>query len=155
MLIVDEEENFVKQMRWALEFNYEILTASEESEARQIFADTTPAVVTLDLSLNQKNPDDLAGLRLLAEFLKQAPSTRVIIITGNKEESSAFAGGAFGSIRLLFQAGLPGRNQSHDPTSLSHPSIAATGAAKLPRFCRWVPRYHQQVKGDAGDFPIY
>jgi two-component system, NtrC family, response regulator len=89
MLIVDEEENFVKQMRWALEFNYEILTASEESEARQIFAETTPAVVTLDLSLNQENPGDLAGLRLLEQFLKQAPSTRVIVITGNKEESSA------------------------------------------------------------------
>jgi two-component system, NtrC family, response regulator len=89
MLIVDEEENFVKQMHCALEFNYEILTASEESEARQIFAETTPAVVTLDLSLNQENPGDLAGLRLLEQFLKQAPSTRVIVITGNKEESSA------------------------------------------------------------------
>lgn len=89
MLIIDEEENFVKQMRWALEFNYEILTASEEAEARQIFADATPAVVTLDLSLNQENPGDLAGLRLLEQFLEQAPSTRVIVITGNKEESSA------------------------------------------------------------------
>jgi two-component system NtrC family response regulator len=89
MLIVDEEENFVKQMRWALGFNYEILTASKEAEAGQIFADTTPPVVTLDLSLDHENPDDLAGLRLLEEFLKQAPSTRVIVITGNKEESSA------------------------------------------------------------------
>ena len=88
MLIVDEEENFVKQMRWALGFNYEILTASKEAEAGQIFADTTPPVVTLDLSLDHENSDDLAGLRLLEEFLKQAPSTRVIVITGNKEESS-------------------------------------------------------------------
>ena len=89
ILIIDQEENFVNQIRWALEFDYEILTTSEEEEARQIFAKKGPAVVTLELSLNKENPDDVTGLRLLEQFLNQAPSTRVIVITGNKEESSA------------------------------------------------------------------
>ena len=89
ILIVDEEENLVDQIRSALEFDYEILTAAKEEEARQIFADNKPAVVTLELSLNKENADDVTGLRLLEQFLLQAPSTRVIMITANKEESSA------------------------------------------------------------------
>ena len=89
LLVVDDEENILKQMRWALEPDYEVLTASEESEAKEIFLREKPAVVTLDLSLRQENLDDLAGLRLLEQFLSQAPSTRVIILTGNNEDSSA------------------------------------------------------------------
>jgi DNA-binding NtrC family response regulator len=89
MLIVDEAENVIDEIRRALEFDYEILTASKEEEARQIFADKKPPVVTLELSLNNKNPDDVTGLRLLEQFLKLAPSTRVIVITANTEESSA------------------------------------------------------------------
>jgi DNA-binding NtrC family response regulator len=89
VLIIDEEESFVNQIRWAVESDYEVLTTSKEEEARQIFADNKPPVVTLELSLNKDNPDELAGLRLLEQFLNQAPSTRLIVITGNKEESSA------------------------------------------------------------------
>ena len=89
MLIVDAAENIIDEIRRALEVDYEILTAAKEEEARQIFADRIPAVVTLELSLNKENPDDLSGLRLLEQFLDHAPSTRVIVITANKEESSA------------------------------------------------------------------
>jgi DNA-binding NtrC family response regulator len=89
ILMVDEEEDVLAQIRPALEFDYEILTATKEEEARQIFAEKKPAVVTLELSLNKKNPDDVTGLRLLEQFLKRAPSTRVIMITASKEESSA------------------------------------------------------------------
>jgi DNA-binding NtrC family response regulator len=89
ILIVDNEENVVDQLRRALEFDYEILTATNEEAAKQIFADKKPAVVTLELSLNKKNSDDVTGLQLLEQFLKLAPSTRVIVITANKQESSA------------------------------------------------------------------
>ena len=89
MLIVDIDEYFLEQMCSALEPDYEILTASGESEASQLFATTSPAVVTLDLALDPENSDNLAGLRLLEQFLSQAPTTRVIIITGNTEERSA------------------------------------------------------------------
>ena len=89
ILIVDEEEDVLAQIRPALEFDYEILTATKEEEARQVFADKMPAVVTLELSLNKENPGDVTGLRLLEQFLKRDPSTRIIVITASKEESSA------------------------------------------------------------------
>ena len=89
ILIIDVEEKVIDQISSGMKFDYEILTAAKEEEARQIFAEKKPAVVTLELSLNKENPNDVIGLRLLEQFLRDAPSTRVIVITANKEESSA------------------------------------------------------------------
>ena len=123
ILIVDEEEDVLAQIRPALEFDYEILTATKEEEARQIFADKKPAVVTLELSLNKENPGDVTGLRLLEQFLKRDPSTRIIVITASNEESS---------VRLLFQTNPPGRDETHRPTSLSHAAVAAKATGNVP-----------------------
>jgi two-component system NtrC family response regulator len=87
--MVDDEENILKQMRWSMEPEYEILTASNEDDAIQLFEREHPPVVTLDLSLNRLNPDDLGGLRLLEQFLSTEPATRAIVITGNSEDLNA------------------------------------------------------------------
>lgn len=89
ILLVDDEENILKQLRWALEPDYEILIAQDEYEAKRIFEIMGPAVVTIDLSLTPGNSQDLSGLRLLEYFLTQAPSTRIIVITGSSDEASS------------------------------------------------------------------
>jgi two-component system NtrC family response regulator len=65
ILLVDDEENLLTQMRWALEAEYHIFTACDESEALKTFERERAAVVMLDLSLAPGNPTDLGGLRLL------------------------------------------------------------------------------------------
>jgi two-component system, NtrC family, response regulator len=89
LLLVDDEENILKQMRWALESDYEVFTTSIEGEAMSIFEKEKPAVVTLDLSLNPHNPTDLGGMRLLEQILFQDPATRAIVITGNDDDKNA------------------------------------------------------------------
>ena len=37
ILLVDDEENILKQMRWALEPDYQVLTSSIEGEALSLF----------------------------------------------------------------------------------------------------------------------
>ena len=91
ILLVDDEENILKQMRWALESDYDVFTTSAEGEAMTIFEREKPAVVTLDLSLNPHNSADLGGMRLLEQILFQEPSTRAIVITGNGEDKNALA----------------------------------------------------------------
>jgi two-component system NtrC family response regulator len=91
ILMVDDEEKIIKQMRWALEADYDVYTTSAEGEAMSIFEKERPAVVTLDLSLNPHNPADLGGMRLLEQILFQEPSTRAIVITGNDEDKNALA----------------------------------------------------------------
>ena len=90
LLLVDDEENILKQMRYALEADYQVFTSSIEGEALSIFEKEKPAVVTLDLSLNPNNPADLGGMRLLEQFLSQEPSTRAIVVTGNNDDQNAF-----------------------------------------------------------------
>ena len=89
ILLVDDEENILKQMRWALESDYDVFTISDEGEAMSTFEKEKPAVVTLDLSLNPQNPADLGGMRLLEQILSQEPSTRALVVTGNDDEKNA------------------------------------------------------------------
>lgn len=89
ILLIDDEDNLLKQMRWALDADYNVLTASNENDAIIAFESERPPVVTVDLSLNRENPSDLGGLRLVERFLSQDPATRVIVITGNDDETNA------------------------------------------------------------------
>ncbi len=89
LLLVDDEEKIVEQMRSALEASYDVFTASNETEAMAIFEREKAAVVTLDLSLKPGNPHDLSGFVLLEHILAQEPSTRVIVVTGNNDQTAA------------------------------------------------------------------
>jgi len=89
VLLVDDEENILEQMSSALEAEYDLFTASNEMEAITTFEREKAAVVTLDLSLKPGNPRDLSGLGLLERILAQEPSTRVIVVTGNNDQTTA------------------------------------------------------------------
>ena len=89
VLLVDDEENILEQMRSALEEEYDVFTASNETAAITTFEREKAAVVTLDLSLKPGNPQDLSGLELLEHILAQEPSTRVLVVTGNNDQTTA------------------------------------------------------------------
>ena len=89
ILLIDDEENILNQMRWALESDYYVFTTSMETEAMSIFEREKPPVVILDLCLNPHNSADFGGMRLLEKILSQDPSTRTIIITGNLDDKNA------------------------------------------------------------------
>lgn len=91
ILLVDDEENILTQMRWGLESDYDVLTSSNERDAVEIFRNERPPVVMLDLSLNPQNPTDLGGLRLLDQVLSEEPSTRAIVITANNDDTNALS----------------------------------------------------------------
>jgi DNA-binding NtrC family response regulator len=89
ILLVEDEDQLLAQMRWVLDADYEILTATNESDALSVFATEHPSVAVVDLSLNRANPLDLGGLRLIEKFLEQEPATRIIVVTGNDDDSNA------------------------------------------------------------------
>ena len=51
ILIVDDEESILNQLRWGLAGEYEVLTASNMEEARRMMRDEKPSIVTLDVTL--------------------------------------------------------------------------------------------------------
>jgi two-component system NtrC family response regulator len=88
ILIVDDEENILEQLRWGLQEEYEVLTASTPEEARRRLREGRPSVVTLDLTLRPGgSPGD--GLQLLDEIVDQYPLTKVVMVTGNDEPQNA------------------------------------------------------------------
>ena len=89
ILLVDDEDQLLTQMRWVLDADYEILTATNEHDALDAFATGQPSVAVVDLSLNRANLLDLGGLRLIEKFLEQDPATRIIVITGNEDDTNA------------------------------------------------------------------
>jgi DNA-binding NtrC family response regulator len=88
ILLVDDEDNILEQMQWALEPDYQVFTTASEAQALEAFGHEKPPVVTLDLSLNPQDPGDLGGLRLLKQMLFQEPSTQVIIVTANRDDTN-------------------------------------------------------------------
>ena len=89
ILLVDDEDQLLAQMRWVLDADYEILTATNERDALNAFAAERPSVAVVDLSLNRASPLDLGGLRLIEKFLDQDPATRIIVVTGIEDDTNA------------------------------------------------------------------
>jgi DNA-binding NtrC family response regulator len=89
ILLVDDEDQLLAQMRWVLDADYEILTATNERDALNAFVAERPPVAVVDLSLNRASPLDLGGLRLIEKFLEQDPATRIIVVTGIEDDSNA------------------------------------------------------------------
>jgi DNA-binding NtrC family response regulator len=86
---VDDEVQLLAQMRWILDADYEVQTATNEEDALNAFNAFRPSVAVIDLCLNRATPLDLGGLRLLDKFLEQQPATRIIVVTGNEDDSNA------------------------------------------------------------------
>ena len=89
LLIVEDEEATRTQLRWALSEEYETAVAEDRDSALKLLMTARPHVVTLDLGLPPQPSSSGNGLRLLEEILEFDPLTRVVVITGNDDQSSA------------------------------------------------------------------
>ncbi|HHJ80977.1 MAG TPA: PEP-CTERM-box response regulator transcription factor, partial [Candidatus Tenderia electrophaga] len=68
---------------------YEVFIASDRPEAINLLRRHEPAVVLLDLGLPPDPENASEGLAALEEILALAPSTKVIVVTGNDERENA------------------------------------------------------------------
>jgi two-component system NtrC family response regulator len=90
ILIVDDEDSILNQLRWGLAEEYEVHTAATADEARRLLREEKPAVVTLDVTLGPAGgrPE---GLELLDEIVENHPLTKVIMVTGNDSRENALS----------------------------------------------------------------
>ncbi len=88
LLIVEDDLGLQKQLKWAYD-DFELYFAADRAEAIEILRAQEPCVVTLDLGL-PPDPDGVTeGFATLAEILRLAPDTKVIIASGHGERGSA------------------------------------------------------------------
>ncbi len=88
LLIVEDDPELQKQMRWAFD-RYETVIASDRESAIAQLRRSEPAVVTMDLGLPPHPDDPAEGLRLLEEIHAFAPDTKVIVLTGQNDRANA------------------------------------------------------------------
>ncbi len=91
LLIIDDDANLCAQMKWALTEEYEVLLAGERQRALEVVIKERPAVVTVDLGLPPHPREVEEGLQTLSDILKQDPTAKVIVITGQQEREHALA----------------------------------------------------------------
>jgi two-component system, NtrC family, response regulator len=88
LLIVEDDPELQKQMRWAFD-KYETVVADDRESAIAQLRRCEPAVVTMDLGLPPNPNDPSEGLRLLEEIHALAPDTKVIVLTGQNDRANA------------------------------------------------------------------
>lgn len=96
LLIVEDDLGLQKQLKWSLD-QYEIVMASNRTEAITALRRYTPAVVTLDLGLPPDPTNASEGLATLKEMLDLAPHTKIIVVTGNDDRNNAITAIAQGA----------------------------------------------------------
>jgi two-component system, NtrC family, response regulator len=97
LLIVEDDEGLLRQLRWAYE-DYEVIAASTRADAIAALRAEEPDVVTLDLGLPPDPDGTSEGFATLAEILALKPDTKVIVASGHGARESAMraiAGGAY------------------------------------------------------------
>ena len=90
ILIVDDEQSILNQMRWGLANEYEVITADNVEDARRLVREHQPGVVTLDVTLGPPSAGP-EGLDLLDEIVERMPNTKVVMVTGNDSHETALA----------------------------------------------------------------
>jgi len=89
LLIIDDNSEIRKQLKWALNRDYHILLAEDRESALVQFKRHRPPVVTLDLGLPPEDEGTSEGFMALEEIIALASRTKVIVITGRGEREHA------------------------------------------------------------------
>ncbi len=96
LLIVEDDPGIQKQLKWSFG-QYETVIVGDRAEAISALRRFVPRVVTLDLGLPPDPTNASEGLLTLKEILQLAPSTKVIVVTGNDDRENAIEAVAAGA----------------------------------------------------------
>jgi two-component system NtrC family response regulator len=89
LLIVEDDAAISTQLKYALRDDYTLWLAQDRMEAIVTFNEVQPAIVTLDLGLPPSPDAADEGLKTLDEMLRTAPTTKIVVVTGNGDRDNA------------------------------------------------------------------
>lgn len=88
LLIVEDDPALQKQLRWSFD-QYEVLVADDRESALNQMRRHAPAVLTMDLGLPPDADSVSEGFLLLEQTLALAPDTKVVVLTGQNDQTNA------------------------------------------------------------------
>jgi two-component system NtrC family response regulator len=96
LLIVEDDVGLQKQLRWCFD-EYEVIVAASRTEAITQLRRFEPPVVLQDLGLPPDPEGVEEGMATLKEILALAPTTKVVVVTGNHDRDNAVRAVSFGA----------------------------------------------------------
>jgi two-component system NtrC family response regulator len=96
LLIVEDDLALQKQIKWSVD-KFESVTANDRDAAMVQMRRHTPAVVTMDLGLPPDQDGVAEGFKLLEQILAAEPDTKVIVLTGQNDQTNALRAVALGA----------------------------------------------------------
>ena len=100
LLVVEDDLALQKQIKWSLD-RFESVTAHDRESAMTQLRRHAPAVVTMDLGLPPDADAVSEGFKLLEQILGAYPDTKVIVLTGQNDQSNALKAVAMGAYDFL------------------------------------------------------
>ena len=100
VLIVEDDPALQKQIKWSLD-RFESVTAEDRESAMAQLRRCSPAVVTMDLGLPPDADSVSEGFKLLEQILGMDPDAKVIVLTGQNDQSNALKAVAMGAYDFL------------------------------------------------------
>src|SRR6266705_2672007 len=104
LLIVDDDQGIRTQMKWALDPDYEIVSAEDRPGAIESFKVAHPAVTLLALGLPPRPNESEEGLAALADLLAIDRAAKIMVISGQSEKKNAIQAGGAGAYDFLCKA---------------------------------------------------
>jgi two-component system NtrC family response regulator len=101
LLIVEDDENIQRQLKWGLGGEYRVFGAARVKEALSLLRTQQPVVMTLDLGLPPDPHGTQEGFRCLENVLSERPLTKVIVLTGNNDRHNALRAVQMGAYDFL------------------------------------------------------
>jgi two-component system NtrC family response regulator len=100
LLIVEDDLALQKQLKWSLD-QFPSVTANDRESALAQCRRNVPAVATMDLGLPPDRDSVSEGFRLLGEMLDLDPNIKVIVLTGQNDQSNALKAIELGAYDFL------------------------------------------------------
>lgn len=100
LLIVEDDAALQKQIKWSLD-GYQSVLADDGASALLQFRRHNPAVVTMDLGLPPDQDSVSEGFKLLEKLLELDPGVKVIVLTGQNDQSNALRAIRLGAYDFL------------------------------------------------------
>ena len=102
LLLVDDDPLIAESLAFALSADYEVARAGDRSAAiAQLRGGLHPDVALIDLGLPPVAHLPNEGFKLIGDLLAHAPQVRILVLTGQNEESNARRARALGAVELV------------------------------------------------------
>jgi two-component system nitrogen regulation response regulator GlnG len=102
LLLVDDDALIAESLGFALADDYELTSAGDRAQAvKALRAGLVPDLALIDLGLPPVAHLPNEGFKLIGDLLAHAPDVRILVLTGQNEESNARRARALGAVELV------------------------------------------------------